>query len=357
LKTRVENDAQAKQDFFAPTNALCLQSDSASSRLLTPCGEFHLRSTAHTHVAELAGIDKRYYHKLREHAPELLDENVNHWLKRGGKGTRVIRALGEDARAIVSPRYAALDNDALLKTLEPLVDELGASIETCDLSDEHLVLKLVTPRLQGEVQRGDEVQAGLVVQNSEVRAGALCVQPLIYRLVCTNGLIAGRATGTGSRRRHSGRNWIDSTLEAGGQPDDDFSHLGSGIVPQNPDRVLWEANIWNDLRNDVRETLSAESFQKLLQRLSLTTQLHTGLDPDDAVRRLAAHYRLGDELQSRITHHLGQNYHGTLWDVVNAVTRSAQDVSSFTVATDLEELGGELSHLTARRWERLMNLN
>ena len=49
--------------------------------------------------------------------------------------------------------------------------------------------KVVNKKLKAEVGVGDVVQAGFVVSNSEVGLGSLKVEPLIYRLVCKNGLI------------------------------------------------------------------------------------------------------------------------------------------------------------------------
>jgi hypothetical protein len=52
------------------------------------------------------------------------------------------------------------------------------------------------------VAPGDVVQAGVVVSNSEVGCGSLSVQPLVFRLVCRNGLIASDGA---LRKTHVGR--------------------------------------------------------------------------------------------------------------------------------------------------------
>ena len=49
-------------------------------------------------------------------------------------------------------------------------------------------IKVVNPRLTAEVVPGDIVQAGIIISNSETGLGAVCIQPLIYRLVCSNGV-------------------------------------------------------------------------------------------------------------------------------------------------------------------------
>ena len=64
-----------------------------------------------------------------------------------------------------------------------------------------LNFKIVNRRLQADVTEGDTVQAGVIVSNSEVGMGAVSVQPFVYRLVCSNGMVV---TEMGNRRTHTG---------------------------------------------------------------------------------------------------------------------------------------------------------
>ena len=57
-------------------------------------------------------------------------------------------------------------------------------------------------RLEADVKKGDTVQAGVIVSNSEVGMGAVSIQPFVYRLVCSNGMVV---TQMGKRRTHVGR--------------------------------------------------------------------------------------------------------------------------------------------------------
>ncbi len=348
LTGRVARLASQRHDFYAATNEMRLNTETGESRLVTSSGEFGLRDSGHLHLSELTGIDRRYYQRMLTQAPALLANNVNHWLARSGPKPRLVRALDTTVRAIASVRYATLDNDDLLSAVEPIICDLGAKIESCALTNESLTIKLVTPKLQGEVKKGDPVQAGLVIKNSEVRAGALSVQPLIFRLVCTNGLISGGANGKAASRRHIGRDW---------RSDNDYF----GVVSENVERAAWERGVWQNLAANIRQAISTDSFQTILERLTATTRLQSTLEPEQIVERLESlgpEYRLGPEIQAQVVGHLhADGYDGTLWHVINGITRAAQDVSSFEVATSLEELGGRLSALTQRQWDRLVSAN
>ena len=75
-------------------------------------------------------------------------------------------------------------------------------IESCEVIPMHLYIKVVNRRVKAEVEVGDVIQAGFVVSNSEVGLGSLRVEPLVFRLVCKNGLICKDFA---QRKYHLGR--------------------------------------------------------------------------------------------------------------------------------------------------------
>jgi Domain of unknown function (DUF932) len=371
LLERVEQEAASRRDFYVPTPEMHLMTDETSSRLATPCGQFDLRDTAHLHLAELTGIDRRYYQRMRTEAPFLLDRNVNHWLATNPPKQRIVRAqqtdTGAQARAIVSSRYAILDNDALLRTVEPVIAEQGLTIESCDVSEERMTIKMISPRLTGDVKVGDTVQAGLIVRNSEVRCNAVEVNWFVKRLVCLNGMVVTGPHGRGAQRRHVGRDWSASRRKSqnrrwhGGNSYRSDAHrddsLSFGLIPENMAREEWERDIWEQLQVSLRESLNTTAFTNLLERLALTTRLHTRLGPEQVAERVGSAFHLRPSEQIAMLCHLARDEDMSLWGVVNAVTRTAQDVEDYARATDLEELGGHLAHLTPREWDRLVSPN
>ena len=66
----------------------------------------------------------------------------------------------------------------------------NCQIVSCDITETHLYLKVINKSMKEEITEGDIVQAGFVVSNSEIGLGALKVEPLVYRLVCKNGMIS-----------------------------------------------------------------------------------------------------------------------------------------------------------------------
>ena len=153
-------------------------------------GEYVVTGLARRQLADKLKLPFAYFERMRTEQPKLLDRNVNTWLQSDGD-RRMIRTLDGQVRAVLSDRYRRLDNFDLAENVLPILQRLeGARFESVGLTETKMYLKVITPRVEFEGAPGDIVQAGIVITNSEVGCGTLSVQPLIYRLVCKNGLIA-----------------------------------------------------------------------------------------------------------------------------------------------------------------------
>ncbi|MBV9852120.1 MAG: hypothetical protein JO250_20840 [Armatimonadetes bacterium] len=109
---------------------------------------------------------------------DLLAER-EHWLLRGKGGA---------LRGVLSARYARLDNRQLLECLLPLVDE-RFQVSWHAITPESFHLRLVDPALSQDVLPGDRLLVGLHVANSEVGKRSVSVDAIVFRLLCSNGLI------------------------------------------------------------------------------------------------------------------------------------------------------------------------
>ena len=206
LGAELQRQRNARQDFIADTRKLVMETTPKNSTLRMATGnkmqEFTVGLIAHQQIASRLGIPYPYYQKMQEAQPSLLDENVNTWLQEAPE-RRMIRVLDGKVRAFLSDRYRRLDNLELCAAILPVIKTMkGASIESCEVTESHLYLKVINKRMKAEVTVGDAVQAGFVVSNSEVGLGSLRVEPLVFRLVCKNGLICKDFS---QRKYHVGR--------------------------------------------------------------------------------------------------------------------------------------------------------
>ena len=162
---------------------------------------FGTTSLFHRQVASALGIPAKYYDLMQSQKPELLAENVNAWLA-DRTSSYMVRSMdygsGQVARALLSERYRRIDNMEIATSVLPLfAGNDQYEVMSCEVTENRLYLKVVNHRLEMEVRKGDIVQAGVMISNSEVGLGAVSIQPLVYRLVCLNGMV-GQLTIIGS---------------------------------------------------------------------------------------------------------------------------------------------------------------
>lgn len=182
---------KAKQDFISPAQGMRLREDGRTFELnhLTTDRQMTFGTTSlfHRQVASALGIPAKYYDLMQSQKPELLAENVNAWFA-DRTSSYMVRSMdygsGQVARALLSERYRRIDNMEIATSVLPLfAGNDQYEVMSCEVTENRLYLKVVNHRLEMEVRKGDIVQAGVMISNSEVGLGAVSIQPLVYRLV------------------------------------------------------------------------------------------------------------------------------------------------------------------------------
>ena len=207
LATELERQLATKQDMIVPTPLMHhVTSESGTSVLNIETHDgvrtFRTTENCRRQLADRLKIPFAYFERMRTDQPALLDRNIDTWLHAQPE-QRMVRTLDGNARAFLSDRYRRLDNYDLLAHVYPMLRELpGARVESCEVTDSRMYLKVVTSRVQFELAPGDVVHAGVVISNSETGQGSLSVSPLVFRLLCRNGLIAADQA---MRKTHIGR--------------------------------------------------------------------------------------------------------------------------------------------------------
>jgi hypothetical protein len=291
----------------------------------------------HEQVRNRLKIPAKYYNRLRADHPSLLATNVNTLFQQEPE-RRLVRAMTSNgsepmpiARAFLSNRFRIFDNWQVADAVLPVLSEVPeVRMESTTITDRRLYLKAVFPRIQGEVRVGDVVQAGVVISNSEIGFGRSNVELLLYRLVCSNGMV--------SPEYKAGRHHVGRML--GGNDDDD------SIVQLLSDETMRadDAAFSLKLRDLVRAATNEDIFREQLQTLRNATKDEILQSPIDAVQMLASKYPLQESEQSDILTHLLQDGDLTRYGLSNAITRASQDVDDYDRATDLERMGGLLAH-------------
>ena len=322
-----------RQDFLADTRTLEMETTPYSSTLhLSLDGNtygFGIGELAHQQIATRLNIPWRYYAKMKSYAPDLLDQNVNRWFNQNPE-RRMIRVLDGKVRAFLSDRYRRLDNLELCAAVLPVIREMnGAQVESCEVTPTHLYIKVVNRRVKAEVKVGDVVQAGFVVSNSEVGLGSLRVEPLVFRLVCKNGLICKDLV---QKKYHVGRQVNAS--------DDSAYELYSDATLAQDDKAFFMK-----VQDVVRAAVDEAKFVLTVDKLREVTQIPLKHDPVKAVELLADKFQLTENERGDILRQLFMGADNSRYGLVNAVTAASKIAKSYERATDLERIGGEILSL------------
>jgi hypothetical protein len=240
---------------------------------------------------------------------------------------RLLRTLDGSARAFLSDRYWPLDHDEILERVLPALGDfdLDWTQSSLEVTEQRLYMKLVNPRVQAEVRLGDTVQAGVLVTNCEIGLGSFSVSPLVFRLVCRNGMIrqdfAKRKYHTGARLGSEGdahEYFRDDTLRA-----------------RNEATVL-------EMRDLIRGALSEAVFAKIVDSLREAAGIRIVGDPVKSVEQLQTRFNLTNDEKGSVLRALVEGGDLSVWGLANAVTSVAAEAPTYDRSTELESIGGQV---------------
>ncbi len=176
-------DATVSPTSLSMTNgALSVARDGGSQLALTP------NAWALGQLCAKLGIPSGYFKRC---PASLQDAQFEYWMSRYaalGQSERqlFLRANGTTLRGVLSQKYACIDNSDLIEAVEPLMED-GLIVTWFELTDVSFHLRLVSPKIGS----GDEdpIFAGVHIANSEVGMRTLTINAILYRQVCTNGMV------------------------------------------------------------------------------------------------------------------------------------------------------------------------
>lgn len=387
LAALLKDQQVAKMDVVVPAQAIravdgVWRIDGAGAELtdqgVTPAAApFVPTKVADEQVADALKIPLAYVRRMRDERPDLYDDNLNGWLQ-GTSPTlpddpdnpgmvKLVPGSGPDprsflvrtfrgnggpgvARALLSPRYKALDNlDGLVAALEG-VKQAGVDINVtgCDLSERRMYVRLHAPEIAalapallagyrspfgGGIERiremaahegmgyaaGDEpvVFAGLELSNSEVGGGAFSIRPRLEVKICRNGLTiradAMRAVHLGARLDEGVVAWSGETQQ----------------------RAL--ALVTSQAADAVAAFLSPAYLAEKLAEFEAKAAVPLD-NPAEQVRVVTTRLGIPEARQASVLDHFIKGGQMTLGGVAQAVSSVAQTIEDADLAAEWEAL-------------------
>jgi len=319
-------------------------------------------------LASYIDVPFRYIKRMRdEEAPELMCKNLNHWLKRvpeKSKG-RLLRSLKsvEDGsagnevkfRSFHSDRYSIFDDEDLfaacfgqghdnpataehyrkMSPLGRLQSKYGLDIVSMNITDNKFYLKVTFPHLRADVatvgEVGDIVQYGLSIGNSEVGKGAIHVDGLLYRLICSNGMVVGKTL----NRRHLGQR----------------NEFGE-VAMRDDTRIAYKDAMFKMIRDVIEDTSNEVAFKQVTESIRLAQDSDQIVRPIKAVEYASKELSLSSSEAEKVTESLIMNRDYSQWGMVNAITATANVVDDYDRASELEVLGGQILTFPKQQWRQ-----
>ena len=330
--TELKRQQAEKRDYISPSSSLTLSPDGRTLNM----GEnaFSTTDLFHRQMAASLSIPTKYYDLMQREKPDLLAENVNAWMSSRDQ-SYMVRSLSGVARALLSDRYRRIDNMEVASAVLPLFAGIdGIEVMSAEVTESRLYLKIVNHRLEMACV-GDRVQAGVVISNSEVGLGAVSVQPLIYTLACTNGMIVNSL---GERKTHVGR-------AAKGM--DGFEVLSDETMEAEDHAFMLK------LRDITVAAIDEVRFGMVVDQLSASAEAKITGRVQDVVELTGKEYGLNQGEQDGVLKYLIEGGDLSLYGLSNAVTRMSQDVESYDRATALEGIGWQMATMGKSKWKEV----
>lgn len=271
--------------------------------------EFALTRRAQCQLLSRLNIPVQYFDRCPS---KLKNIQANFWAQRGGYDREVmVRSVeGNRARAILSQAYTPLDDYDVIPLIADILGDYDLRIEQADFTEDYTHLRILFNRTRTEARAGDVIQTGVHISNSEVGLRAIHIEPLVYRLVCTNGLVRPEGQGKTSIRHIGNAARLKDTLSNAIEDAREGTQL---LVKQFKSAIDEEINDWEAL-------IKSTATQHQLSKAQMQNALDAWLQEEDA----------------------------TLYGVVNAFTRAAQREETFEERYQLERVGGALLSRVSR---------
>jgi len=227
-------------------------------------------------------------------------------------------------RAMVSDRYAIIDNVWYLEMLkgafsdyaeQPLFEHWRGDADT-------IYGDLRIPAIS-HTSNDSDYGGMLFIGNCEIGKARISICPAVWRMICTNGMMGW---GRGQRWSKVHRGEVDLKVLAG------------------------------DITAKINETVP--TLMNGINALLGTKDRKFEANPSELIAQVANEYKLstggtGQAVQVLDQYGKHESAFRNLFGIVNAVTRTAQLQKDPAEQFRLEEVGGQLTNLDSKQWDRL----
>jgi hypothetical protein len=254
---------------------------------------------------------------------DLVQDNMNSWLKELECNGILARLYnGKNMRGFLSNSYSVFDSNEILDVIPNEIDMDKYSIKGYLLNEERFHLRLVGKEPIG-TKNDKDLYVGIVIDSSDVGTNTLTVRYLIYKQVCSNGLILPLR---GKDNKNISANLL-SQIHRGIEKDkfQEAFILAISQVDDMTDDIIKQIDKSDEIEIPYFKTI--EKYDKFVEKIQGKTNLPKSII-DSAIEAMDA------------------NYNHTNWGLINGFTEVAQD-KSFEMRIQIETVATSLFNIKA----------
>ena len=370
LARTIKEQAAMKHDFIAPSELFNLSFSASLKKLMlgydadgNGVHDFVLSDTAMRNIADYCKIPQKYWNYLNSlnhvEAVQLLCRCTDFGMQKiylPENQKRMFRTyqandtndLTQDIlRCMLSPSYRRLDNEEVAETVLPILldgnDAGRYEIISSEITEKKLYIKAVNKSIQKEISRGDVVESGVIIRNSETGEGMFDISPFLNFLYCDNGMVVADQA---MKTRH---------LMSSQANDNEIFQMLTDETKQKENEV-----ILSKCRDVLIGCMKQEQFERNVNRL-IEAKTQVIEKPLQTVDILSKSFGLSDfekeSVLDRIVNKAEErdrvNGMATILTFINAFTNVGNDLSDYDRATDFQQMGGVILTMHPKKLSRV----
>ena len=336
-------------DFRAPVNALNLEYNDAQgsyvlgAKINDDQKQFNLNHNAKRQVCDKLGIPAKYFDYLEKSGHHnLAMDNIN-YLFNHGDGVNTVRSVDGTMTAFLSDRFDIVDNDfvagAVIEAIGDDYSKENLNIIDASETDKKLYMKITKPSVNAEITKGDVVEAGVIISNSETGHGAINVNPFINRLICLNGMTVNDAR-------------FKAIHLAGAKEEGVINHYLTDETKKKKMEYL-HAQIGDVVNGSLKQSVFQQSVDKI------TDASKEIIKPTEAIEIITDKFQLSQDESKSIFDSLARRDpvdagEPSRWSLINAVTHTAKSIEDKDRKAELEAIGGKILAFVMPKQARIL---
>ncbi len=156
-------------------------------------------------MCDFLDVPTRYIRKcIEKYELPFAAENMNKWLAKDNQDKEfLLRTTNDRLHGFLSSKYGIMDDFKVLSIANDVIGDIGDySVKNYLITPEMMNVRVVDKKLINI--DGEDLSVGLNIKNSRVGQSSLEVRLMIFKWICSNGVIFGGGKGVLYSRQHRG---------------------------------------------------------------------------------------------------------------------------------------------------------